>query len=277
MDKTAIQQIQDTAAAVALARDVLDHSNALAESRPVIALPENFELHNLEQYLPGRTRYRARFTTAHIKSFADYHEKQGMEAPVFIDRDKMRAQAVFNLGDSASPGHGDDTATLALDKTAAFRAFENLAGAHKLNQREIAEWVEDWRARIQAVDGEGKEIPISKLVRTLRNIDIKAARDVNSSEGDFSSRRSAMESVEANSTEGAMPKVISFTCEPYHGLGEQEFRFRISLLTGGDTLAFSVHRIQEEADTEVTADHFCQVLKNHLAGNAVIYQGSIAL
>lgn len=277
MDQSAIQHIEENAAAVALNGELLHTLFSSEGSVPVTALPKDFNLHSMEKYLPHRVRYRAQFVTSHPTSFANYHDQRGMEAPVFVDRDRMKAVAIYNLHSGESAGHGDDTATLQLEKTAAFKDYEQFTSSGQHSQRSIAEWVEDWRDFITAIDTEGDSIPMARLIATLRNIDIESARKVNSSEGDFSATRSALESIEAKSSAGSMPKVLIFTCNPYHGLPDQEFRFRIGILTSGDKLTFSARRIQEEGDTEATAEKFCETLRAWLPANADIYQGVISL
>ena len=274
MDHTAIKHIQDTAAAVALSKNSLDTASRFT---PLAALPENFAIHSLERYLYGRARYRAALETKHIASFAAYHQEHGEHAPVFINPDAMSALAIFNLGDIESPGHGDDTASLRLEKTAPFKAYLAITQNGPHSQKAIAEWVEDWRDHISAVGTDDTAIPVVTLAATLRNIDIEAARNVNSTAGDFSASRSAMESIEAKSTVGKLPKVVIFRCSPYHGLPEQDFRFRVTINTGDDKVKFSAQRIQEEADTEATAEMFTHVIATALADDTTILQGTFKL
>ena len=63
MDHTAISKIQETGiAAVSAAQEKLPaHATAL---------PKDFNIHNLEPYLPGRTRFRGRFCTHSLIDFA---------------------------------------------------------------------------------------------------------------------------------------------------------------------------------------------------------------
>lgn len=274
MDHTAIKLIQDSAAAVALSGDALVDVRA---HTPVVALPDNFKVQSLEKYLDGRVRFRASFRTAHINSFAAYHEQHDMAAPMFIDPDEMAAVAIYNLGDEGVPGHGDHTATLKLEKTAPFKAFLRLASNSPHSQRAIAEWVEDWRDYVHAYDANDAEIPPARLAATLRTIDIESARKVTSTEEDFSATRSALESIEAKSGAGSLPKYLVFTCEPYLGLPAQQFAFRVGILTGDKDVKFSVRRIQEEADTEATAEAFVSAIRSWAPAKTAIYQGTYTL
>lgn len=273
MDQTAVKQIQDTAAAIALAQGPLA---SVSEATPLVALPDNFALHDLERYLPQRSRFRASFRTAHIASFADYHQEHG-PAAIFIDPEAMAAISIYNVGTTDEPGHGDHTAALQLEKTASFKAFLRFIGAGPHDQRTIAEWVEDWRDYVTGYDSEGTEIPPIRMAAGLRKVDIESARKVSSSESDFAANRSVIEDIEAKSADGSLPSFVSFACAPYHGLTEQIFQFRISVVTSGEKLRFSTRRVQEEADTEETATQFVEVLKEAVGTDAPIYQGTYQL
>lgn len=270
MDKTAIQTIQDSAAAVALSAAAI---SGVGKHVPLAALPDNFELHSLEPYMPGRARFRARFKTSHILSFAEYHTVHG-PACIYINPDEMCATTIYNAGTVDDPGHGDHRASLQLEQTAPFREFLRFTrDGGKHDQRTIAEWVEDWREHVTGVDAEDQEIEPIRLAIALRKVDIEAARKVSSSEGDFAANRSVTENIEARASQGSLPSYVLFRCIPYHGLPEQVFAFRISILTGDDKLRFSTRRVREEGDTEQTADNFVQVLSESVSTDETIYQG----
>lgn len=273
MDDKAIKQIQDAAAAVALSQGVLANIN---HDHPVAALPDNFKVHDLEKFLPNRTRYRASLATESLATFTAYHDSQD-PAPVFINPDNMAATAIYNLGDVVDPGHGDHTSTLTLEKTAPYRAYLFLAKSSPHTQKAVAEWVEDWRDHVTAYDSDGNPIHALQLAATLRNIDIEAARKINSTDSDFSATRSTLENIEAKSGVGKMPSVVVFTCEPYLGLPVRQFKFRIGVMPTEKGLNFATRRIQEEADTQAMADDFVQVVRAHLGETATIYQGTYTL
>ena len=98
------------------------------DTKEVVALPSDFKLHNLEQFLPNRRRARGTMSTAVLASFTEYateHAEEG--ASVFIEPDLMIATAVLNLGSPSVPGHADNRAKLQLKKTAAYSELVNCA------------------------------------------------------------------------------------------------------------------------------------------------------
>lgn len=267
MDSTAVKEIQDSTAAIALAPSI-NKTHV-----PIAALPSNFTIHSLEKYQPNRSRFRGVFATHHLDSFASYHESVCTSAPVYVDPDEMAALAVFDQGTVEAPGHREHRARLNLQPTAPFKSLRKLAEKPEVSQRDLAEWIEDWREYIIAIGSDDQRIEPKALIATVRNITIEALRKSDSSEADFSSSRTALEKIEAKSDSGALPKLIIFTCEPYKDLPPQDFRLRMSIRTGSDKPSFKILRIQEELDTETTAENFVDLLKNCLDVDAQIYQG----
>jgi len=77
-------------------------------------------------------------------------------------------------------------------------------------------------------------------------IETKGARD--SEIGDFNTKRSAMEEIEAKSA-GKLPGFVHFTCQPYDALDAITVRLRLSVLTGGDEPLFRLRRGVEGTHT----------------------------
>lgn len=242
MDKSAIEAIQ-------AARTVADLTQALKYANlemPVAALPDNFKLANLEQYLPGRCRYRGAMKTVALKDFMDYcdaHADSG--AACFVDPQKMTARSIFNLGDAAEPGHADFTAELSLVKTAEYSALLDLNGSRS-NQKTMAEFLEDYQDSIVCFAGDGEVIPNSKAIAAVRRLTIEASRREDHESQDFKASRSALESIEARSDHG-LPSGFRFECIPYNGLEIRSFDLRLSVLTGGDapSLVARIKRLEE--------------------------------
>lgn len=148
---------------------------------PVAALPEGVKLHNLERYAAGRSRFRGTLTTHSLTDFVGYVvDRRSSSNPVaaFVDQDGMSCTAFFNLGDEIAPGHADDTATLTLKATAAFRALQSIVG-RKLSQRDLAEWLEDWHHMLIARDTSGGPLHLAQAIAAVRNITIKASAERN--------------------------------------------------------------------------------------------------
>ena len=267
-DKSAIIALQEGASiASALsalqARDSSDH---------LTALPSDFKLHDLEQYLPHRRRARGTMTTEALASFSDYfttHAETG--ATVFVDKDAMKAVGVLNLGDSLDhPGHADNKAVLALKSVAAFDAMRKIANGQAQTQAAVAEWVEDWQGLIECYnhpDGEelGQQVANGRAIAAIRAITIEAARKVESEEGQLSASRSAFESVKASSKH-TLPTHIWITTVPYVGLAERTFRLRLGILTGGDKTSIVLRPVKMEEHQQEMAEEFAANVTSVLTG-----------
>lgn len=267
MDHTAIKQIQDNATAH-FGADQLIKMGA-----PAIALPKDFVLHSLEKYRPQKARFTGSFTTNRLASFVAYHLQHSPGADVFVDPSNMSARVIYDLGDKTAPGHCEQTASLTLETTAEFSAYIAVTGSTH-SQRFLAEWIEDWRDYITAIDEDDSAIPIKQLISTIRNITIEGIAKRDNEEGNFSSKKTAIESVEAKSSVGKLPRTLKFECIPYKGLPAQSFAFRLSIKTGADKPSFSVYRVQGELEDENTAEEFCQLINGELGGESTIYHGT---
>lgn len=76
----------------------------------------------------------------------------------------MLARSIFNIGTLDNPGHADNVASIKLKKTAPFRALLSINGDH-LNQKQIAEWLEDWSDYLTAFDADGNTMKIARPLR----------------------------------------------------------------------------------------------------------------
>ncbi|ELL2822881.1 DUF2303 family protein, partial [Escherichia coli] len=217
---------------------------------PAVIIPENHQIKSLEHLELGRSRFRGKLSTTSIADFVRYSSAYSEGQPgarCFIDADNMCATSVFNLGTLANAGHADNTAAIALKKTAPFCALLAFNG-EKSNQKRLAEWLEDWSDFLTAFDAEGKVLPIKQAVSAVRRITIESVQSADHEAADFSGKQSLMQSVEAKSKE-IMPVAFEFKCVPYEGLSERRFSLRNSILTG-DTPLFVLRIVQLEAVEE---------------------------
>lgn len=240
----------------------------------VLPLPTGFNLHDLEQYLPYRRRWRGSMNTSHPEHFFAFC--RGDELPsegvaCFVDPKRMAAVTIFNLGDEESPGHADHTATLKLDQTAEFTALKKITAAAK-QQKELAEWMEDWSDNLTAKKPDGSAQDMKQAVQAVRAIDIKAVRNVGSEVSNLSATRSTLEKVSAES-QHTLPAELTFRCVPYQGLAERTFSLRLSALTGGDVLSLSLQIRRLEAVEQEMADEFAKVCEEGL-GDINVYVGT---
>lgn len=237
----ALKNGQAISAATAVINEAMFHCD-----RPV-ALPADFELHDLEHYMEHRRRQRGAMTTRFIAPFAAYAAAFSEDgATVFVDPEDMSATAVLNLGTADAPGHADNTAKLTPQKTAAYKALLQLCGMQR-SQRDVAEFLEDWAAHIECFDAEGA-IKTAQAIAAVRKITIESAQQIESEEKSLSASRSAFESIKATSKE-PLPTTICFTCAPYADLGARTFALRLGVLTT-DKIPKLVLRLQKAEQHE---------------------------
>lgn len=252
-----------TAASAAVGSAALGHNGHSA-----VALPEQFKLHDLEQYLPTRRRLRGSMTTPKTAAFAEYtarHREAG--ASVFVNPDAMQAVAVLNLGTPDSPGHGDNRAVLAPPKTAAFAALLAIANGSQKKQTDVAEYLEDWAPLIRCENESGEDIAIKHAAAAVRKITIDSTRRQESSEQQLSAARSTFEQVKATGTDH-LPVLIDVTCEPYMGLAARTFRLRLGIVTG-DKPSLVLRVVKREQHDEEMAQELAQLVRGALAGSDV--------
>lgn len=256
MDKSAITQIQTLGSAPELLKQLT------GTGFPVAALPENFNLHSLEQYMPHRNQFRGVMKSNHIDEFINYaikYEQDG--AQCFIDPDVMTAEAIFDLGTQAEPGHCKHQAKLKLKPTADFRALKEIDGERNA-QKVLAEWIEDYSCNLQAFEGNGTPIDISVASAAVRNMTFEHKRGGDSSVEDFSASQSEYESMAIRTKEEyPMPAVFKFTCIPYHGLSERSFELRMSAI-GNQTLVLRIKKL--EAHVEAMGEEFKSIIIDKL-------------
>lgn len=267
-----LQQLQDDSA-LSQVCSVLNDAGLHGD---VIAAPSRFNIVDLEKYLPIRRRMRGAMSTNHPEHFfrfcAAVSESEGKSAATcFVDPKKMSAAMIFNLGDDEMPGHADHTATLTLEQTAAFKSLKAIT-AKVRSQKEIAEWMEDWRENLSASDANGDAKPMLQAINAVRSIDIKAVRNVGSEVQNLSATRSTLEKISAES-EHKLPAEIVFTCEPYQGLTARPFSLRLSALTGGDALSLSLQIRRAEAIEQEMADEFAQLCESSIK-DVPVYVGT---
>ncbi|MGL4211714.1 MAG: YfdQ family protein, partial [Morganella morganii] len=254
LDGAAISQIKNMVVA-ALSLGTVEKSLC-----PAVVLPGDFNVKSLEHLQEGRYRFRGAMDTTSIADFVKYSLQHGIEEGVscFIDADEMAAKTIFNIGSIGEPGHADNTAMVSLKKTAPFASLLNVNG-RKSGQKELAEWLEDWRDNLMAFDAEGNVIDIKQAINAVRKITIEASRSADHEDSDFGAKRSVMESVEAKSRD-IMPAVFQFTCTPYDELSERAIKLRYSVLTGGDVPVLVLRIVQLEKLEEQIAQEFRDLL-----------------
>lgn len=259
-DQSAIQQLTQAEATVA-ANNALQH--AMGGGKSVAALHEDFKIQDLEQYLPLRNRARNEFSTPYVADFAQYvSQHRELGCTIYVNAEEMKAKAVLNQGTPEEPGHGDNTAFAVLRKTAAYAALRTLTGRHR-SQKELAEWIEEWRDHIKAQDKELAEINIGHVVSGIRSVSIEQINNSTSSVEALSAERSEMESVSAKAKgeNATIPAFLVLKTRPYKELEERTFYVRVSILTSERTPTFALSILGQEIHEEEMAEQFAEVVR----------------
>ena len=263
LDSGTFQQVKD----LVLSGYHLNDIHCLA--CPTALLPQNTSVESLERYSLERFRFRGAMDTTSIDDFVRYsvgYAKEDDKARCFIDADNMLARSIFNIGTLDNPGHADNVASIKLKKTAPFRALLAINGDH-LNQKQIAEWLEDWSDYLLAFDADGNTMTIAQAAQAVRRVTIQQATQADHEDSDFSGKKSLMQSIEASSKE-VMPVAFEFKCVPYEGLGERRFSLRNSLLKSSVPV-FVLRIVQLEAQEEAIANEFRDLLVGKFDGKPV--------
>lgn len=269
MDNAAVNLLLQTGGELSSA-----HKSALAND-DLIALPKDYQVHDLERYREHRRRFRGAFATSSMPDFAAYvKQNAGVvgAAEGFVASDEPTATVFFNLNDDGNPGHADWTARLELEKTAAYKALLNYEGKH-LTQRQLADWLEDWQDQVCAYGAGGELISLANAVGAINKLDIKSTKQSGHETGHFHATKSALEQVEAKLTD-AMPHMLGFECEPYNGLQAREFKLRVSILTRHEDPKLVLRLVKKEAVEEDIVLEFKTKLREAVGDTATMTIGA---
>lgn len=252
--------------------DALQATRHTCQQLTVAAIPDNFQIEDLERYMPTRRRAAGVMGTPYINDFVAYtqmHKQDG--CCIFVNADEMAATAVLDLGSPQQPGHCDSKAKLALKPTAAFAALKKFMNMGK-TQREMAEWLEDWAPILDALDGT-TPIGMPQAIAAVRSISIEAIAKSNSEEQALSSERTAFESVKVSATKETLPTFITMKCKPYPELAERDFVMRLSVTTDGKPVMALRPQGWEEA-VEQMANEFANDLRASIENTMPVLIGT---
>lgn len=215
----------------------------------LVAIHNNFKIHDTEKYQDGRNRLRGAFTTpifADFKSYIANTPITGTSVPVFVSRDGVKAVAVLNYAESGhAQGHCDHTATLQLDPTVAWKKINELKG-QKLNQKAFATLLEDWATVFRATTETGELIAINEAINSVRNMKIDANVKAEVAVNNMSESRSLLERTEAQSSIGKLPSYFEIDDPAYIGLDEKFIKLRLIVNAGDSAPIFTLQIVEEE-------------------------------
>ena len=265
LTKDAIQLITDTALEA--------NGKKLETLVPTVVLPESSKVIDLEKFQAGRSRFRGTYSTHSLADFGTYVvERAEPGARGFIDQDAMSCVLLFNLGTSGEPGHADDRAVLKLKPTAGYTAAQQIGG-RGISQKDLSDWIEDWHQYLTPVDEAGNAIPVAKAIAAVRTITIKASSESETTVGETSASRSAMDQIEARSKE-TLPVSLQFSTVPFEGLTEQVITLRLSVITSGSQPVLKLRWVGEEVQREDIAQEFKAVLQGQIGSSASLSLGA---
>lgn len=263
-DQSAIQELKHADDNRAMSEAL---SAALSKGQITLAVPDGYSLESLEKFYPLRQRPRGVMVTDSIESFAAYFEAHASDgATVFVNG--MNATAVLNLGSPKEPGHADDLARFSPEMTAAYTALLKSSNC-QLNQRDLAEFFEDWSDHIQTFH-EDELMTNGAAATTVRTVTVDAAKKMTSTEATLQVERSAMESLKASSSAGLLPTRFTFNCDPYLGMSSRNFSVRISVHPGEKAVTFSLRIAVLETHTQEMVIELAQRIRDAIQGGPVI-------
>lgn len=255
MDTNAVHKIAELAVQAA-------GFHSPATDAPILIRHEDGRVINLEPHMAIRSRFRGCFNTPFVTAFADYVKRHANdESAGFIhstpDAD-LFAEVFFNLGCQVTPGHADWRAVLVPNATASWKAARE-ANGQAMDQRTLAEWIEDWSYCIDLVSSSGEDIALGAGTAAIRNINITARSESGHVEADFSGKRTAMEEIEAKASTGTLPARIRMRIVPFAGFQARYIYLRLAIITG-EKPRLSLRIIGLEAITEEIATEFREIL-----------------
>lgn len=133
---------------------------------------------------PYPSRKRGTVTVRDADSFNAYLDRHStIHTEVWADRERGQIVAVINghaPKADGNPGHGDHRATLALRKTPAWQAWENLNGK-MLGQAQFAEHIED--RQIDIVDPKPADmLEVVQTFKAAKKVDFESSQRLSSGE-----------------------------------------------------------------------------------------------
>lgn len=242
----------------------------------VVLLRRGEELKTVPNPDGKRSRFRAKFQTNTIGELVPYLALHGASnATGFVGSGNgLSCQFVINMGTLDAPGHCDHTATAVLERTPEFTALMAVNG-RKMNQRDAAEWLEDWAYMLTPLDGNKMpmDYDIKSLIGLVREFTVAKKGETTAAIGNVSVSRSAMEEVEAKAKK-AFPGYLRAILNPYAELMARAFELRFSILADApDGPLVCLRIVGLDQATKAIADEFAFAVREKLPEATVINGG----
>lgn len=275
MDQSAINAISALSTANA-AQTALN-----AEDISAVVLEKNYELKSLETFKETPDHFRAQFNTSVLSQFIYYIDATGnQQTGVFIDQEKMTAQAIIDMGHSEAPHWGRHRAHVAIKQTTAYAALIHLNNGH-LSQQDFIDFAEDWSANIAFYYGDANEITrddavFKQTIKTLRKIKLSSTAVSENTVENFSASRSAMEDIEVTAGNEKPPAGFIFRTVPHDGFDEVAFACPLRAITDTKAVQLKYRIMQLDQQKLNIAEQFKEKITNGIKAAGVgIYIGNM--
>lgn len=227
----------------------------------LLAINNNLQVVDAEEYANGRNRARGAYKTSDFLGFKSFIECNNSHkvAPVFIDHNNISAEAILNYVETDfAQGHCDHTATLKLEPTVIWTKLNSLHNnSTRFSQRDFAVFLEDWSDRLTAKSASDEVIPAREAIHAVRNMDINATATTNNTVTNTSESRSLMEQVEAKSAT-TLPAYFEIKDQCYLGLDERDITLRLIINTNDGKPTFGVQVVKFELVKDEIIQNFKQ-------------------
>jgi uncharacterized protein YfdQ (DUF2303 family) len=281
-DRDALHLLQQTAviAAKEAIQPILVDGNAVALA--TIDAEGGVKFVETEKWGEGRFRFRGKFSTSRVNEFTNYVTARAtpdLPVQVFIQPDTGTANAFFNLGNPAKPGHGDDTAHLQLLQDPAYKAMLAIATGQGVSQRALSDFLEDWHLQVGVLVGVEAEntMTVSQAVQLIRGVTVRRENETTRVVGDTAESRSEMDSVAAQvKGGGALPLGFTFYAAPFDGFTARTWNLRLALVTGAKDPQFTLRVVGADAIKQEVAREFEHLVRQGVPPTVAVYRGVFA-
>ncbi len=244
----------------------------------LIALPKEYSITDLECYQEHRNNLRGSFSTNIIEEFIEYAKVYAKTegSAVFVETERMRGVAIFDIGTEEKPLHLNHSASIELKKTA---PYQTLLGANKnvMDQRSLAEWIEDYGDYLTPYGAGGAAIEVKKAIEAIRILKFERTTGSDREVQQFAASQSEYERVATKTKEDLqIPAGFVFKCVPYLDLEERRFDMRLSIIRN-ERLILTIKRL-EEIQEEITIEFKDKLVEAQKAGGitAPVYVGTFS-
>jgi uncharacterized protein YfdQ (DUF2303 family) len=169
------------------------------------------------------------------------------------------------LSATEAHGHCRHLARPYLRQTGAYAALRGILGS-ALSQRDMSDWLEDWRDNLAVFNAAGEALHILQAGKAARTLSVEHFKEVQTTISETRKTQSAFEQIEAKS-EFPILHALASTCVPYEGLPPRQFLIHLNIITSGPAPTFRPRMMQEEAQQEAIVQDF-KALAGSLIGDA---------